>query len=142
MYKLKVSLVLILFISISLKTYGEEKVYHCKGNVISNGLQLDSIECIIKVNDTSDIYKNTFTHTCLTGTESKTEYRELNDPRMIANASVSISSNTVHVKSEFKFPGKENDYHNEFIDFDQLTKKYSGIGKSPFGLFKFYGICI
>lgn len=127
---------------ISLQAFSEEKIYHCKGNVISNGVQLDPIECMIKVNDMSDTYKNTFTHSCLAGIESKTEYRELDDPRMIANASVSISSNIVHVKSVYKIPGKENSNQDEFIDFDMLTKKYSGIGKSPFGLFKFYGICI
>ena len=142
MYKLYVSVVLIIFISISSQVYAEEKVYRCKGNIISLGVELDPIECIIKVNDMNDIYKNTFTHSCLAGVESKTEYRELNDPRMIANASVSISSNIVHVKSVYKFPNKENDNHNEFIDFDQLTKKYNGIGKSPFGTFKFYGVCL
>ena len=131
----------LLFTMITLEVIAEEKIYHCKGNVISNGVQLDPIECMIKVNDMSDIYKNTFTHSCLAGIESKTEYRELNDPRMIANASVSISSNIVHVKSVYRIPGKENSNQDELIDFDRLTKKYSGIGKSPFGLFKFYGIC-
>ena len=53
---------LIIFISISSQVYAEEKVYRCKGNIISLGVELDPIECIIKVNDMNDIYKNMVTY--------------------------------------------------------------------------------
>ncbi len=89
----------------------------------------------------NDIYKNTFTHNCLSGSENKTEYSELNDPRMITQKAVIISSEVVNVTSIVKFPNNEKDNYHEFIDFDQLSKKYKGIAKSPFGTFKFYGIC-
>jgi hypothetical protein len=125
----------------STQTLAEEKVYRCNGHVISLGVELDPISCIIKVNDMNNVYKNTFIHSCLSGNESKTEYMELNDPRMISHSSVSISSNMVHVKHEHKFPNKESSDTNEFIDFDQISKKYSGIAKSPWGIHKFYGIC-
>ncbi len=108
---------------------------------ISLGVELDPINCEIKVNDMNDIYKNTFTHNCLSGSESKTEYIELNDPKMIARSSVNITSSMVQVTSEYKFPNKESSDTNEFIDFDQISKKYSGIAKSPWGIHKFYGIC-
>ena len=131
----------LLFTMIALEVNAEEKIYRCRGNVISIGIELDPINCVIKVNDMNDIYKNTFTHSCLSGNESKTEYSELNDPRMKSHASVSISSNFVHVESIIKIPNQENSDSIEFIDFDQISKKYNGIGKGPFGSFKFYGIC-
>lgn len=119
----------------------EEKKYQCKGHTIFTGIELDTTECVIKVNDMNNIYKNTFIHSCLSGSESKTEYSELNDPRMKSHASVSISSNFVHVESIIKIPSQENSDSIEFIDFDQISKKYNGIGKGPFGSYKFYGIC-
>ena len=132
----------ILLALIPSQIFAEEKVYQCKGNVISLGVELDPINCIIKVNDMSDIYKNTFIHSCLSGSESKTEYIQLNDPRMISHASVTISSSMVHVEKMVKFPNNEVNNYNSFIDFDELSKKYNGFAKSPLGTFKFYGICI
>jgi len=131
----------LLLTMITSEVIAEEKIYRCKGNVISLGVELDPINCEIKVNDMNDIYKNTFTHNCLSGSESKIEYIELNDPRMISHASVNISSSMVHVKKMVKFPNNEVDNYNSFINFDELSKKYNGFAKSPLGTFKFYGIC-
>jgi hypothetical protein len=126
---------------ITLKVIAEEKIYRCKGHTIFTGIELDTTECVIKVNDMNNIYKNTFIHSCLSGSESKTEYSEFDDVKMKSHASVSITSNFVHVESVFKIPNKENLDSIEFIDFDQISKKYNGIGKGPFGSYKFYGIC-